>query len=134
MAKFKVTVENLTKGKDFILKLIYSSKTEEDIPFRFSNANKSIEVRRLKVMDKEGKVLEKDGGGHISPRNWQALHTTISDTKTFVYEIKGNIEDIDSGIVLLNMLTAKYFLKRGEPYYFYHEYEGEQSNKVEIIF
>lgn len=134
MVKFKVTVENLTKGKDFILKLIYSSKTEEDIPFRFSNANKSIEVRRLKVMDKEGKVLEKDGGGHISPRNWDETNTTLTDTKTFVYEIKGIIEPVFDRRINLNMFTAQYLLKRGEPYYFYHEYEGEQSNKVEIIF
>jgi hypothetical protein len=134
MVKFKVKLENLTEGENFKLMLSYWSKTAEEIPFRFSNANNRIEAQRLKIEDKNGNILDVNGRGHINPRNWEETNTTISDTKSFIYELKGDIEDIGLGEIHLDLVTAKYILKKGEPYYFYHEYEGEQSEKIKIIF
>lgn len=134
MANFKVNLEQRKEDDKFILKVIYYGKSSKEENFRFFNATKGLEAQDLKIEDKNGKILELVGDGNLSPKKWETIETTISNTKPFIYESVAYIDDYGKGYILLDFLTAKYALKIGETYYIYLHYQDEVTDKIEIVF
>lgn len=133
MSKLILKIENKIQDKNFLLTIAFSTDSSQETPFVFGNSTNSLERVNLTIEDANSIILEPVEIRMIIPKVTNSIETSISKDKNFEYDIKGNIEDKGSNI-LIKIKSISYLLHKNQSYSFYLEYRGAKSNVLIISF
>lgn len=132
--QLQIEIEEIKFESEFVLKINFFTNEAHESCFEFGNHAGGFERNCLHIEDSFQNELHPYEILYIKPKDKGFKTTTnISSNKSFQYQIKGNIKEVDNKI-LIEFKSISWLINKGEIYYLSIKFRNAESKKKKINF